>query len=203
MGDRNERNIELIKAKDYDTLIKENINLVRHIINRMHVPSVDYDDYFQIGCLGLYTAAQYFNIDSDAKFSTFAAIAIHRKVAQAFGRNLEKQNSLDIVSLDVYADNADNEVDILLLYDDGKRIDTNILTTELYEKIYTVMNNNNLTEAQRDIFTMVAIDGKSQTEAADILGISRQYISFVYNAALKKIRKELEKADIDSTYLSN
>lgn len=202
MSDYNERNIELIKAKDYDTLIKENMNLVRFILNKMHVPRVDYDDYFQIGCMGLFNAAKYFNIDSNVKFSAFAAIAIQRKVAQVFARKLQKQNAIDIVSLDVYADNMDGEIDLLVLYDDGKRLETNILTTDLYEKINTIMNTK-LTETQKEIFKLIVIDGKNQTEAAEYLGTSRQNISCSYNNALKKIKKELEKMGIDHTYLSN
>lgn len=202
MSDRNERNIELIKAKDFDTLIKENMNLVRHILHRMHVPAVDYEDYFQIGCIGLYNAGKYFNIDSGVKFSTFASIAIQRKVAQSFARKLEKQNKIDIVSLDVYADNADSEVDILILYDDGKRIETDILKSELYKKIQDIVDIK-LTNQQKEIFNMIAIDGKNQVEIADYLGTSRQYVSYVYNNALKKVKKELEKEGIDSTYLSN
>lgn len=202
MSDYNERNIELIKAKDYDTLIKENMNLVRFILNKMHVPKADYDDYFQIGCMGLFNAAKYFNIDSNVKFSAFAAIAIQRKVAQVFARKLQKQNTIDMVSLDVYADNMDGEIDLLVLYDDGKRLETDILTTDLYEKIINIMNTK-LTETQKEIFKLVVIDGKNQTEAAEYLGTSRQNINSSYNNALKKIKKELEKMGIDHTYLSN
>lgn len=202
MSGRNERNIELIKAKDYDTLVKENMNLVRFILNKMHVPSTDYEDYFQIGCMALFNAAKYFNIDSNVKFSAFAAIAIQRKVAQVFARKLQKQNTIDIVSLDVYTDNMDGEVDLLTLYDDGKRLETDILTTDLYKKIINIMNTK-LTETQKEVFKLIVIDGKSQTEIANCLGTSRQNINSLYNNALKKIKKELEKMGIDHTYLSN
>lgn len=73
-----ERVIELLqKAKQgdkasRDILIEENIGLVWSIVRRFGQRGYDYDDLFQIGVIGLIKAVDYFNIDYDVKFSTYA-----------------------------------------------------------------------------------------------------------------------------------
>ena len=57
------------KAKT--TLINENSPLIKSVIKRFKDKGVDYDDLFQIGCIGFFKAIKNFNADFGVKFSTY------------------------------------------------------------------------------------------------------------------------------------
>ncbi len=86
MGDNEKRkdsfhyedNLELLKkAKDGDEtalniLIELNMPLVTNISKKFLNRGYDYDDIFQIGCIGLVKAVKNFNFEFNVKFSTYA-----------------------------------------------------------------------------------------------------------------------------------
>ncbi len=53
------------------TLINENSPLIKSVIKRFKDKGVDYDDLFQIGCIGFLKAIKNFNADFGVKFSTY------------------------------------------------------------------------------------------------------------------------------------
>ena len=55
-----------------ETLISENISLVKCIVKRYLGKGVDYDDLFQIGCMGFLKAIAGFDESFGVKFSTYA-----------------------------------------------------------------------------------------------------------------------------------
>lgn len=73
-----EDNLELIKKAqqgDKDSLnklIEKNLPLVSAISKKFLNRGYEYDDIFQIGCMGLVKAVNNFNIDFSVKFSTYA-----------------------------------------------------------------------------------------------------------------------------------
>lgn len=55
-----------------ECILSENLNLVRSIVHRFHCGIYEWDDLFQIGCIGLIKAVQRFDLEYDVKFSTYA-----------------------------------------------------------------------------------------------------------------------------------
>lgn len=62
LGDNNSKEI----------LIAENVLLVKSIVYRFRNKGVDFDDLFQLGCMGLLKAVYNFNESFDVRFSTYA-----------------------------------------------------------------------------------------------------------------------------------
>jgi len=58
------------KAKE--TLIEENSPLVKSIIKRFRSSKLEYEDLYQIGCLGFLKAINHFDESFEVKFSTYA-----------------------------------------------------------------------------------------------------------------------------------
>ena len=54
------------------TLIEENVLLVKSIVYRFRNKGVDFDDLYQLGCMGLLKAVYNFNENFDVRFSTYA-----------------------------------------------------------------------------------------------------------------------------------
>lgn len=61
-GDKEARNL----------LVEKNTGLVRSIVNRFTSRGVDREDLFQIGMIGLIKAIDYFDLQYDVRFSTYA-----------------------------------------------------------------------------------------------------------------------------------
>lgn len=57
-------------AKEY--LLEENLNLVRSIVHRFTNRGYEWDDLFQIGCIGMVKAIERFDLSFQVKFSTYA-----------------------------------------------------------------------------------------------------------------------------------
>ena len=55
-----------------ETLIVENVSLVKCIVKRYLGKGVDYDDLFQIACMGFLKAINGFDESFGVKFSTYA-----------------------------------------------------------------------------------------------------------------------------------
>ena len=58
------------KAKT--TLIENNAPLIKSIVRRYKNKGVEYDDLYQLGCVGLLKAIKNFNVNHGVKFSTYA-----------------------------------------------------------------------------------------------------------------------------------
>lgn len=73
-----EKTLELIElAKNGDdsakeTLIRENSPLIKSIIRRFRNKGVEYDDLYQLGCVGFLKAINNFDVKFSVKFSTYA-----------------------------------------------------------------------------------------------------------------------------------
>lgn len=55
-----------------DTIIAENLNLVRSVVQRFMHRNYEWDDLFQIGCIGLLKAVERFDVNFSVCFSTYA-----------------------------------------------------------------------------------------------------------------------------------
>ena len=55
-----------------ETIIEHNLNLVRSVVHRFTNRGYEWDDLFQIGCMGLIKAIERFDMTFDVQFSTYA-----------------------------------------------------------------------------------------------------------------------------------
>ena len=63
-----------------ETLIEENLGLVRHIVKRFAGRGYDMEDLFQIGCIGLMKAIDKFDLQYEVRFSTYAVPMIQGEI---------------------------------------------------------------------------------------------------------------------------
>ena len=63
-----------------ETLIEENLGLVRHIVKRFVGRGYDMEDLFQIGCIGLIKAIDKFDLQYEVRFSTYAVPMIQGEI---------------------------------------------------------------------------------------------------------------------------
>jgi len=76
-----DRNVLIRKMKNgdkkaKDMLVMGNIKLVLSIIQRFRYKNVDFDDLFQVGCIGLIKALNNFDTSLNVQFSTYGVVMI-------------------------------------------------------------------------------------------------------------------------------
>lgn len=75
LGEKLQTLLERAHAGDQaarEAILEQNINLVRSIVHRFTGRGYEWDDLFQIGCIGLVKAIDRFDTAYDVKFSTYA-----------------------------------------------------------------------------------------------------------------------------------
>lgn len=102
----NKETIELVKKaqsgdeKAKNLLVEHNFPLVKSIIKRFKNKNIEYEDLYQIGCLGFVKAINNFNTSFDVKFSTYVVPMVIGEVKRFLrddgyikvSRNIKMQN---------------------------------------------------------------------------------------------------------------
>lgn len=182
-GDENARN----------KLIEHNLRLVAHVVRKYYTGNKSSDDLISVGTIGLVKAVDTFNSSNGTKFATYAAKCIQNEILMLFRsqKKLGCEVSLND-TIDVDKDgNPLTYLDIICVEDNiAEDIDKKIQINKALTYI-----KYNLDEREKQILIMRYGLGNTkaypQREVADILGISRSYVSRIEKSALEKIRKYL------------
>lgn len=176
-------------------LIEHNLRLVAHIAKKYATES-NFDDLVSIGTIGLIKGINTFDAEKTSKLTTYIARCIENEVLMSL--RIAKKSASDIsleecIGTDKEGNNmtfsdilpADNE-------DMCDIIDLKINTRQLYSSICTA-----LSPEERKIicwrYGLLNEKRKTQKEIAEILGISRSYVSRIEKRAIKKLAKGMEE----------
>ena len=176
------------------TLIEHNLRLVVYIAKKFDNTGVGVEDLISIGTIGLIKAINTFKSDKNIKLATYASRCIENEILMHLRRNSRIKTE---VSIDEPL-NVDWDGNELLLSD--------ILGTEedlVYKDIEDEVDLNLLEQAmdilsdrERTIIELrygIGHDDEEMTqkEVADLLGISRSYISRLEKKIIRRLRKEM------------
>ena len=192
----------LQKFKDGDDeareiLIKHNLRLVAHIAKK-YSHSMDVDDLISIGSIGLVKGISTFEVKKGTQLATYLARCIENEILMALRSN-KKYRCVFSLNDPLGVDGEGNEfslIDVLSVNQDSvfKQVESGMLS----EKLDAVMKQC-LTSREYQILQLrYGLNGKpayTQLKTAEILGISRSYISRIEKKALSKVRAKIEKDD--------
>ena len=187
--------LELYKDGDLNArnkLIEHNLRLVAHIIKKYYSNSNDQDDLVSIGTIGLIKAVDTFDSSKGIRLSSYASRCIENEVLMFF-RNGKK--SAQDISMNEPID-TDKEGNALTLMDVMSvedsiidDLDIKIKSEKLYKYIYEI-----LSPRERTIIELrYGLNGKiplTQREVAQLLKISRSYVSRIEKRSLKLLNKK-------------
>lgn len=184
-GDEKARNI----------LIERNLRLVAHICKKYNIPNVDQDDLISIGTIGFIKGINSFNPDKNVRLATYASRCIENEILM-FLRSNKKFGSEVYLNEPIGKDKDDNEITLIdVLENDEKsveeEIDFKLKLKNIYEKIKEVLKDRE----QIVIKLRFGLGGKkpkTQNEVAEIMGISRSYVSRIEKRAIEKLSSEFE-----------
>ncbi len=173
-----------------EKLILHNLRLVSHIVRKYYASAKNQEDLVSIGTLGLVKAVDTFQISNGAKFATYAARCIQNEILMHF-RSQKKLAAEISLNETIDVDRDGNP----LTYIDVISCDES-LTSEIERKITSDRAlryvNTLLTPRERQIVVLrYGLGGKppmTQREIAQILKISRSYVSRIEKGALEKLQ---------------
>ena len=176
-------------------LIEHNLRLVAHIVKKYYTTAPDQDDLVSVGTIGLIKAIDSFKIENGARFATYAGKCLQNEILMYF-RSQKKHAAVTSINDPVDIDKEGNPLtylEIIAAPDDIiDSIDRKMKLEKIAKAIKTV-----LTDRERKIMTLRYGLNKSgrhyaQRDVAEILGISRSYVSRLEKSAIDKIREYSE-----------
>ena len=175
-------------------LIERNLRLVAHIMKKYYAQTSDQEDLISIGTIGLIKAVSTFDGSKGTRLATYAARCVENEILMYFR---SQRKSAQDVSLSDYIETGSDGAALSLM--DVVSQDADLLeqvtTREAARQLRRVMDTC-LTQQERQVIAMrYGLDGerpKRQREVAQVLGISRSYISRIEKRALQKLRGQLE-----------
>lgn len=158
---------------DVDELVKQNLRIVQYIVKKYFPPpGYDYDDLFQIGCVGLVIAARKFD-PSKGNFFNTASLHIRHEFQAFFRKIYTKKRTAEVLSLDYTHEENDTTY-----------MDTFSSSECVEEEVEAKMLLEDMTIHEPKIMTL-AIQGYSHREIGKILGLRRAAL----NERVQKLRR--------------
>ena len=184
-GDEDARNI----------LIERNLRLVAHICKKYNIPNIEQDDLISIGTIGFIKGINTFKPDKNVKLATYASRCIENEIL--FLRSNKKLGAEVYLNEPIGKDKDNNEITLIdVLENDEKsieeEIDFKLKLRNTYQKIKEVLKE----KEQIVINLRFGLGGKkpkTQNEVAEIMGISRSYVSRIEKKAISKLTNEISK----------
>ncbi len=175
-------------------LIEHNLRLVAHIVRKYYMSAPNQEDLVSIGSIGLIKAIDSFDHSNGARFATYGAKCIQNEILMHF-RAQKKLGCEVSINETIDMDKEGNPltyIDVIAVEDTiAEDIDRKIHISKALEYVDTL-----LTERERTVIILRYGLGRwrprTQREVADLLGISRSYVSRIEKAALDKIKEKLK-----------
>jgi len=197
-----ERNyIEQMQNGDDDArqkLIEHNMRLVAHIARKYSVPGQDPDDLISIGSIGLIKAVATYKGEIGTQLATYAARCIENEILMVLRASQKRRNDVSLFE----AISADSEGNQILLID-MLGTDADCVVDEVEKRIslerIQYLINSKLPRRERRILELRygLLDGhmRPQYEIAEMLGISRSYVSRIEKRAIQILERGLSCGD--------
>lgn len=179
----------------YRILIERNLRLVVFIAKKYESTNIEIDDLYSIGNIGLIKAVSTFDLSKNFSFATYASRCIENEILMFLRKN--KHILVNDISLDapVLISVGEDNYCLYEVIPSDERVEE-----FAYERIET---RNELIDAirildeleRRVIFELFPSDGSkvTQKKAAEIIGISRSYVSRLKKRACRKLASYIDE----------
>ncbi|MCH5210053.1 MAG: RNA polymerase sporulation sigma factor SigK [Oscillospiraceae bacterium] len=176
-------------------LIEHNLRLVAHIAKK-YTDEKNLEDLISIGTIGLIKGINTFNPKKNNKLSTYISRCIENEVLMFMRSSKKLQNEISIDE-SIGTDREGNNMTFSdVLTTDSADI-SDIISGKLEaQKLYKAMKKTLNTNEINIICWRYGLGNqkkKTQKEIADILGISRSYVSRIEKKCLERLAQELKQ----------
>lgn len=191
--------LEQYKAGDEEArnvLIERNLRLVAHVSKKYSGTHLENDDLISIGTIGLIKGINSFDMDKGVRLATYVSRCIDNEILM-YLRSAKKLGAEVYLNEPIGKDKDDNEITLIdILENDEKNIEDEIDLKMKVKQLYDKMKHL-LKPREKNILELrFGLDGrkpKTQNEIADMMGISRSYVSRIETKAIGKLAKEIRE----------
>lgn len=162
-----------------NVLIERNLRLVAHIMKKYYAVTSDQEDLVSIGTIGLIKGISTFDASKGARLATYAARCVENEILMHF--RSQKKSAQD-VSLSDYIETGADGAALSLMDVVGEEEDLleAISNREQIARVRQAVDTV-LTDQERQVillrFGLGGVKSSRQREVAQMLGISRSYVS--------------------------
>ena len=174
--------------------ITHNLRLVSHIARKYTVPGYGPDDLISIGVIGLIKAVNSFKPQSGTALGTYAARCIENEILMTLRASRKYRGDVSLQD-SVGTDGEGNDITYMdILGTDPDDLENAVIRRVTLERVHQVLSS--LPPRERLVLEMRygLTDGRQhpQHEVAQVLGISRSYVSRVEKKAIGLLREAIE-----------
>ena len=185
-GDEEARNI----------LIERNLRLVAHICKKYTTAKAEQEDLISIGTIGLIKGINSFEASKGVRLATYVARCIDNEILM-YLRSTKKLNAEVYLDDPIGKDKDDNTVTLQEVLENDERsieeeVDLKFKIKKMYQKIKEVLKGREKSIIELR-FGLNGAKPKTQHEIAEMMGISRSYVSRIETKAIGKLAKEFKK----------
>jgi RNA polymerase sigma factor (sigma-70 family) len=184
--------------------VEANLGLVGAVVNRFHarLPNLDRDDMFHAGVVALIDAARLFRPETGFQFSTYATIAISRRVVENMN---EQSNGISRGKADGYhrrGEKIPHPVSMHYESQKGREGVLEIADTRPSPVAVAAENEadagklagldsllSELTERERRVLHLRFVEGVTLREVGEEIGVTRERVRQIETEAIAKARK--------------
>lgn len=172
-------------------LIERNLRLVAHIVKKYQPPPEEMEDLLSIGTIGLMKAVVTFDPDKSVRLASYAARCIENEVLM-YLRGKKKSSKEVSLYEPIGTDREGNEIqlfDVIEMNEEDvyRRLERKEDVIRLYQQVESV-----LSQRERMVlklrYGLYNEEEYTQREIAEMLGISRSYVSRIEKSAIEKLR---------------
>ena len=180
-----------------DVLVKHNMRLVAHIVKK-YSGAAETDDLISVGSIGLIKAINTYRLDRGSTLATYTARCIENEILMLIRTNKKHKKTVSIFE-PVGVDKDGNELTLMdLLFEKEDCVFEEVERGVQREKLVKAVKKL-LTDREYTVVCLrYALKGGiplPQREVANVLKISRSYISRIEKRAVEKLRANLSIED--------
>ena len=176
-----------------DRLIEHNLRLVAHITKKYYAQCDDTDDLISIGTIGLIKAISTYDPEKNVKLATYASRCIENEILM-YLRSIRRKATEVSLSDALEADEEGGGLALMDILSEEMDLDERLMLVEQSKKLYQAIDAELDVREQAVVRLRYGLAGKpplTQRETAELLGISRSYISRIEKKALNKLREKM------------
>ena len=174
-------------------LVERNLRLVAHIMKKYYTQTSDQEDLISIGTIGLIKGITTFDCSKGARLATYAARCVENEILMYF--RAQKKSSQDVSLSDYIETSTDGTaLSLMEVVAEDEDLFESICARQRTEQVRRAVAEHLHGRELQVIQLRYGLNGNApqrQREVAEILGISRSYVSRIEKKALEKLERVL------------
>lgn len=181
-----------------EMLIRHNLRLVAHIVKK-YSNAGEADDLISVGSIGLIKGIETFEYGKGSQLATYAAKCIENEILMYIRSNKKHRSNVSLGE-SVGMDKEGNEItlmDIIPIKGDSvfKKVETDILWAKVVEIVDRVLSKRENVIIKLRYGMNEDKKPHTQLEVAEMLNISRSYVSRIEKRAIEKISRAIKTGE--------